>query len=451
MSEQYGTQSSTKQRRSHKTNIGNQQNSKQAPAIQRPANDDRESWKEYWKAQGQPWRTEPAIDEERQKYLEERRCIKPDIEQGIYPFKGIQLSRADVEWLLATHEEKTWQTGTNITIREGLDLRGADLRRIDLHRLPLSGLLAGLDAIEWPKATKDQREAAAIHLEEANLTLADLSQSQLKSAHLEGADLSKAHFEFASLRGAHLGGKTITEECIRQDLMCEHQVSRISAANLQYATFNAGSTLEEADLGNMQDGYIRLVDVRWGGINLAAINWLQVKMLGNEQEARKKETSSGKKKDKSMHLKEYEVAMRANRQLANALREQGLNVDAARFAYRAELMQRKVYWYQNKYLQYLGSFFLDLLSGYGYKPLRCFIAYLLMIGIFAILYLHLGTHLAWNEAIVISMTAFHGRGFFPEQFKPGDPQAMVAAIEAFIGLLIEVTFIATLTQRLFGK
>lgn len=77
--------------------------------------------------------------------------------------------------------------------------------------------------------------------------------------------------------------------------------------------------------------------------------------------------------------------------------------------------------------------------------------YLLVIGIFTVLYHQLGAHLAWNEAVVISMTAFHGRGFFPDQFHPGDPQALVAAIEAFVGLLIEVTFIATLTQRLFGK
>jgi hypothetical protein len=49
------------------------------------------------------------------------------------------------------------------------------------------------------------------------------------------------------------------------------------------------------------------------------------------------------------------------------------------------------------------------------------------------------------------MTAFHGRGFLADQFKPGDPQAFVAAFEAFVGLIIEVTFIATLTQRFFGK
>lgn len=32
-----------------------------------------------------------------------------------------------------------------------------------------------------------------------------------------------------------------------------------------------------------------------------------------------------------------------------------------------------------------------------------------------------------------------------------DPLTILAALEAFVGLLIEVTFIATLTQRLFGK
>lgn len=124
---------------------------------------------------------------------------------------------------------------------------------------------------------------------------------------------------------------------------------------------------------------------------------------------------------------------------------------AARFAYRAQLMQRKVFWYQRKVSQYIGSLFLYLLAGCGYRWWHSFVAYLLVIGIFAIFYHQLGAHLAWNEAIVISMTAFHGRGFFPDQFHPGDPQALVAAIEAFVGLLIEVTFIATLTQRLFGK
>ena len=107
LSEQDGTQSLTKQRPSRKTSSTNQQHDKQTNAAQRPANDDTEPWKAYWQAQGQPWRTEPEIDLERKHYLAERRNIKPDIKQGIYPFKDIKLSRADVEWLFVNVKSKT--------------------------------------------------------------------------------------------------------------------------------------------------------------------------------------------------------------------------------------------------------------------------------------------------------------------------------------------------------
>jgi hypothetical protein len=72
--------------------------------LQRPTTDDRGAWYAYWEALGQRWRREPEIDTERQLYLAERGAIAPDIESGIYPFKDIRLSRADVEWLLAAHE-----------------------------------------------------------------------------------------------------------------------------------------------------------------------------------------------------------------------------------------------------------------------------------------------------------------------------------------------------------
>jgi len=125
MSEQDGTQATTKRRRGRQAN---KQNSVQASALQRPPNDDKEVWKAYWKKQGQPWRTEPEIDEERQKYLAERRVITPDIKQGIYPFKDIKLNRADVEWLLATYENGRgpvdWSNEKSLHERIGLDLRG---------------------------------------------------------------------------------------------------------------------------------------------------------------------------------------------------------------------------------------------------------------------------------------------------------------------------------------
>lgn len=54
-----------------------------APAIQHSASDDKEAWKTYWKKQGQPWRTEPEIDQERQEFLNKCRTTTPNIEQGI--------------------------------------------------------------------------------------------------------------------------------------------------------------------------------------------------------------------------------------------------------------------------------------------------------------------------------------------------------------------------------
>ncbi len=82
-----------------------EQHNTQKTTLQRPPNEDKKTWKVYWREQGQTWRTEPEIDTKRQKYLTEQRSIKPDIEGGIYPFKDIEpkLTRADVEWLLATH------------------------------------------------------------------------------------------------------------------------------------------------------------------------------------------------------------------------------------------------------------------------------------------------------------------------------------------------------------
>jgi hypothetical protein len=98
-----------------------------------PNESDPQAWKTYWEGRGQPWRTEPEISAERQEELAQCRTIVPNIEKGIYPFKDIKLSRADIEWLLATHETGRgpvdWSNEQQKE-RKGLDLRGADLRVI---------------------------------------------------------------------------------------------------------------------------------------------------------------------------------------------------------------------------------------------------------------------------------------------------------------------------------
>jgi hypothetical protein len=151
------------------------QDGRQAIAMPRPSTEDAKAWKAYWQAQGQPWRTEPEIDTERQEELASRCTIVPDIEKGIYPFEGVKLSRADMEWLLVTHEKGrgpiNWGD-ENQRERKGLDLRGANLSQEDLSRLPLACVQCGLTPIEWRDATQEQRNRAAVHMEEANLIMA---------------------------------------------------------------------------------------------------------------------------------------------------------------------------------------------------------------------------------------------------------------------------------------
>src|SRR5690348_8942786 len=120
-----------------------QQNAPQTSILPRPDTyDAKEAWQAYWRTLGQPWRTEPEIPIQRQTVLIEKRNTQPHIEQGIYPFKGIKLTRADVEWLLAAHENGRgpidW-SDEGQRAREGLDLRGADLSKEDLSGLPLAG------------------------------------------------------------------------------------------------------------------------------------------------------------------------------------------------------------------------------------------------------------------------------------------------------------------------
>ena len=415
------------------------------PPHQQPTSRTPEEWSIYWKAQGQPWRTEPEIDKKRQEELAQRRTIVPDIESGIYPFKGMKLSRADVEWLLATHENGRgpvdWSDESQRE-REGLDLRGADLSKVDLRKLPLARIRGGLEKDEWRKTTEKQREMAAVRMEEADLRATHLEGAFLRFAHLEGTDLRYSFLERAHLRGAYL----------MRTKLCDAYLER--------------TRLEGAILSDERHIGPYLADTKWNDCNLALAKWSQVIILGDEHEARQKK-HDGVMKNKVTRLKEYHAAVRANRQLAVALQGQGLNEEAARFAYRAHVLQKSILWFQmtqqrvpfRERMQALGawlfSWFLFLLAGYGYKPIRSVLAYLVIIFGFMGLYLlnahFIAPHLTWDEALVLSVSSFHGRGFFTQNVTLGDTYARLAAVEAIVGLFIEISFIATFTQRFFGK
>jgi hypothetical protein len=329
------------------------------------------------------------------------------------PFDRIELAGADVYWLA----EQSGRTG------EG--------QVPNLH-------------LEWANLSK-------AHLEGADLREAHLESTNLYLTHLEGADLSKAHLEGANLYRAHVEGV---------DLYQAH----LDSAEFRRVWVDSKTMFNKTTLNSQT----RLGDIQWGGVgavNLTQIRWNQVPTLGDEHGLHARSP-----------LADYEAAVRAYRQLAAQLRAQGLSEVADHFAERAQIRQRKLLfrqmladWQQpwrlpGDLLRWLFSGFLALLAGYGYHPGRTLLWYIVVISGFAYAYfqathsaLIFGLHpsqvppLQWYEALVLSISAFHGRGFFQPVQSLGDPVAILAAAEAIIGLLIEISFIATFTQRFFAR
>jgi len=281
---------------------------------------------------------------------------------------------------------------------EGADLRGANLERANLRGANL-------------------READLV---DANLREADVTKADLQGANLFKADFRKANFYKADLQRASL---------VR---------AKLAGANLSHAVFGMRTDLGGAELGDQDLGLVSVADTIWNDVILASADWsplLEGMRLGDDQQ------------------EEAPVAARANQQLALALRAQGLNAEASELDYRARMWRLRDLWQKRRFPAFIISALVCLVSGYGYRPIRSFGAYVITILVFTGLYLlnsHVvAPHLTWDEALVLSMNSFHGRGFFSSTISLGETYARLSVVEAFIGLLIEAMLIATFTQRIF--
>lgn len=393
----------------------------------------------------------------------------PETLRGDSAFKGLRLTGADVFWLAAQALAKRDEERTIVEYTERL--RNAR----DDFSLWLDLGLAGLH-LERANLNAAHLEHAPLykaHLEGTNLFQANLNGALLREAHLEGANLTAAHLENADLTTAHLEGTLFLWDSHLEgaDLSMAHleganlNLAHLEGAKLNRASLDAATNLTGAVVSDQRGwlattihfllrrrsyGAISLADVRWNGFDLTRVDWSAVRRLGDEHTRRWWWWSRW----------EAETATRANIQLSKQLDNAGLKDDSDRFAYRAQVCQRRVYLRCLRLGRWLFSWLLFILAGYGYRPLRTLFWYLAVIGGFAFAYYSLGPSVGVPlpplGAVVFSVTSFHGRGFFPVG-SPGhsvtldDPLTVLAAAEAVLGLLIEVSFIATFTQRYFGK
>ncbi len=313
----------------------------------------------------------------------------------------------------------------------GVNLRNADLSGANLKGARLFPVL------DWSYVAQAQQtmtnDLTDANLRDANLDGATLTGVTLDGARLDGANLAEAHLEGASLVGASLVG-----------------------ADLRRATFDSEANLQGVTFGDRKRA-ATFFGVAWNDADLSAVDWSRLTRLGDEAAIPAPKTPA----DRPATLAALTLTVRAYRQHALTLRGQGLNRQAAPFDYRGQVLQRKLLWLRmrwegkiNLFGAWLFSAFLGGLTGYGYRMWRVLLVYALVILGCAAAYYALGAqvgpHLSPSDALLVSVTAFHGR-VFSEQFGPGSPQLWVTAIEAIAGLIVEGVFIAMLTQRFFDR
>ena len=285
-----------------------------------------------------------------------------------------------------------------------------------------------------------------------------------EQVHNEYGLVSNLRLEGANLRGAQLQGANLRK-------------AQLQGANLSGATLDSETRLANAVILAPDDTrplHVRLFRRPRYGPALGDLHWgdfdqVQLTQLQGWDDLRRLADERGLTWRSGTSVHRY--AVRAYRQIAQRLRDQGFSDIADRLADRAQVLQRKLLfrvlledWRRpwrlpGDLVRWLFSWFLALLAGYGYHPGRSVCWYLATIAGFAFAFYHLGPgeHVPFSQlgAVVFSVTSFHGRGFFPGG-SPGhsltldDPVTVLAAGEAIIGLLIEISFIATFTQRFFG-
>jgi len=261
-----------------------------------------------------------------------------------------------------------------------------------------------------------------------------------RSLDLTGASLRHANCRYANFAGATLADTDLEgTDCFRADLSgidCRHAHllgTNFSSANLSLARFDSVSSLRDVLL----DSQTKLTRAVWDDTPVT------------------REESGSRLADQ---VEFYRDASRVYRSVALALRSLGHYNQAAAYRILERRMERSALLLELKVTSYLGSLVLDLVAGYGEQPGRIFIAYVSVITTFTAGYWWVtnsprgqSSPLQWYEALVLSLSSFHGRGFFPSTLSLGDPVAVLAAIEAVIGLFIELTLIATFSRRFLGS
>ena len=427
-------------------------------------------------------------------------------------FRGSNLSGAD---LMEAHLQEAILVRANL---QGTLLNKAHLEKAYLYRACLKdAVLIGaiLDEADLERADMAGALLYEAHLKGAYLYAAILKGAKLRGAHLEGADLHEGHLEGADLQKAILGGnETLPLTNLRNVFFDEATNLRdITLGNLEHGFVRlADIHWSDVNLAVISWGPVTMLgderdahQCRQNGESWKVqLNMLYQAIRANHQlvailqdQAMLEEADYFGYRAQVLHRKVLQLQLLMQLQ-KTWIWKLGVGIGLAIVGlwrwfqttgvWRAMVqVGHGIYnvwrWFQTtgvwramvkighgiyrlcQWILELGSvlrkgvslifaMFLGLLAGYGYKPERTFFWYLLVVFGFAEVFFLFYHPQTFSDALILSLTSFHGRGFFPGALG-GDPHlepaAPVAVVEAIVGLMIEISFVATFTRRFFGK
>jgi len=366
------------------------------------------------------------------------------------PYSGVEIrTRGELDWII---EQRVWRGEASRHDENRVDLRGAILKGTALNDVYLRNaqldnadlFYAGLSGAYLEGATFSSATLERADLSGAILERADLRNAVLRRAVLLNANLVRANLQGANLNRAKAGNANLTRADLR-DADCRD-------ADLR-GTVLVGVLMDgETNLANVLiDNQTKLGGINWADVRLAHLRWDHVVSLGDEPDFSHRRNWHKTPRERSVM---YRKAQRTYHALEVALRQQGLSTIASTYRLGERRMERKALYQERRFGSWLLSTLLNVIAGYGERPRRAVFAYLGVILAFMGAYLFVSRiegqefqPLQLHQALILSIISFHGRGFFEPVPKVGNPISMVAALEAIVGLVIEITFIVTFTRR----
>ena len=290
-----------------------------------------------------------------------------------------------------------------------------------------------------------------------DLTGANLKKVYVKKAHLEKVNLSKADISQADFSGTHFFDCILEEaDMIGANLSdCD-----FTHCNLKKVDLTKGS-LVNARLWSSDLAGANLTECDLSGADLWSANLFNVKLwhtlLSGAKSITRLSFSKGTKVFNNAMINEVGAlsAEESYRDIKQYFISNGMYNDASWASFKEKTMERLALKKKGDW-NYLPSFLMNVLCGYGEKPYRIILSALLTILTFALLYFSFNTVersgdplyiLKWYDYLYYSTITFTTVGY--GDFVPSARllPKLLAAIEAFSGVFVTGLFIFTLARK----